>query len=348
MPASGPSKALITGPIAWVDMSSSSVTRRLSLPDLEQLCTDAVLAAGGSPHTAAALADATVAAERRGKSAVGAAHLADYLDGLRTGRINGDAQVRIEAPRVAVITADADRGTAQLAFDRAASRLAGAARACGIAALSVFDTFSAGELGHYAHRLAGQGLIALACSNSPALMSVHGARAAITGTNPLAFALPHPNGPRVFDQAASATAWVRVRDAAARGEAIPPGWALGPDGEPTTNAASALAGALLPFGGAKGANIALMIEMLAAMSGGSFSRDAAPFDSGAESPRLGLFVAAIDPSAFAPDYPERAEQHLQRLVTEHGVDFGRRREPVTHVDLPEALVTTLREGTLPR
>src|SRR5699024_2120873 len=77
--------------------------------------------------------------------------------------------------------------------------------------------------------------------------------------------------------------------------------------------AAALTGALLPFGGAKGANIAMMIELLAAMSGGSFSLDAAPFDTGSRSPRLGLFIAAIDPTAFDPGYEERAETHLLPL-----------------------------------
>src|SRR5699024_9295558 len=126
-------------------------------------------------------------------------------------------------------------------------------------------------------------------------------------------ALPHPDGPRLIDQASSAAAWVRVRDAASAGEQIPADWAQDGTGEPTTDAEAALAGALLPFGGTKGGNIALLVEMLAVLSGGSFSLDAAPFDHGTASPRLGLFLLALDPDVFDPGYADRVQDHLHRL-----------------------------------
>src|SRR5699024_1431211 len=113
-------------------------------------------AAGGSPELASSLATATVAAERRGKSAVGAAHLVDYLDALRTTRLNGTARPRLTHRRAAALTVDADRGAAQLAFDHAADCLVEAARSCGVAVLSIHDSFPGGELGHFATRLAEQ------------------------------------------------------------------------------------------------------------------------------------------------------------------------------------------------
>src|SRR5699024_11319379 len=54
-----------------------------------------ITSAGGSPALASSLAEATVAAERRGKTHVGSAHLVDYLDGLEAGRINGRARPQI-------------------------------------------------------------------------------------------------------------------------------------------------------------------------------------------------------------------------------------------------------------
>jgi (2R)-3-sulfolactate dehydrogenase (NADP+) len=323
-------------------MVSSLSDSVLALPDLERLCVDALRAAGASPDMARTLAAATVAAERRGKSGVGAAHLLDYLDALRAGRLHGAARPHLEHVRAAVLTVDADGGTAQLAFDHAADELVEAARSCGVAVLSTRNSYPAGELAHYAVRLAEAGMIALVCGNSPALMAVHGATDAVTGTNPLAFALPHRTGPRVIDQATSATAFVAIREAARRGEPIPEGWALDAQGRPTTDAVAALTGVLLPFGGIKGGSIAMMVELLAAMSGGSFSLDSAPFDSGGRSPRLGMLVAAIDPSAFATDYPERAEAHLLHLRDRFGIDIGRRRPPRTHVDLPEDVLRALR------
>lgn len=315
----------------------------VSLPaaELERLCASAIRAAGGSDRLAASLAAATVAAERRGKTQVGTAHLFDYLDSLEAGRINGDAVPRLVDGLPAAHLVDADGGIAQLAFDGVVDRFADSAASLGITLLTITNAFPAGELGYYTMRLARRGLIAVAAANSPAVMSLFGSRAPVTGTNPLSFALPHSEGPRMFDQASSATAWVNIRDAAEAGEAIPEGWAQAPDGSATTDAEHGLAGALLPFGGVKGSNLALMIELLAVQSGARFSVDAAPIDAGDESPGTGFFVIAIAPEAFDADYTVRIEKHLERLDREFGIDFGRKRDLETITlprDLHKALV----------
>ena len=75
------------------------------------------------------------------------------------------------------------------------------------------------------------------------------------GTNPMSFAWPRPGGPPFcFDMATSASArgeiQIRMRD----GRQLPEGWAIGPDGKPTTDPRQALLGAQLPFGGFKGSS----------------------------------------------------------------------------------------------
>ena len=320
----------------------------LTPDDLEQLCRDAVRAAGGSEETAVSLASATVAAERRGRAEVGAAHLLDYLDAMTHGRLDGRAVPQVVTARAGVLVVDAGGGTAQVAFDQVRDDLVTRAQENGIAILSIRGSFTAGEIGHYSTQLAEQGLVAVVGSNSPALVAALGSRDAVTGTNPLSFALPHPDGPRMFDQAASATAYVNIRDAAERGESIPAGWALAPDGQETTDPQAAMLGALLPFGGAKAGNIAFMIELLAVLPGSAFSLDAPPFDAGEEPPGVGLFAIAIDPTAFDPEYAQRVEAHLREIAREHGADFGRRKTARTHVDLPapvhSALARTAAEG----
>ena len=60
-------------------------------------------------------------------------------------------------------------------------------------------------------------------------------------------------------------------------------------GNPTTNPASALAGAQLPFGGYKGASIALMIELFAgALVGDLFSFEASEVDPSDGGPPRGV------------------------------------------------------------
>ena len=299
------------------------------------LCADALRGAGANPGTVDALTRATLYAEERGQSSVGVAHFVDYLDSIRAGRINAQAEPTHRATRAAISLVDADEGIAQLAFDTSFDTLVGQAREAGVAVLSISNSYSGGALSYYVGRLAEAGLVAFAAGSSAALMSVMGSREAIAGTNPHAFAVPHPSGPRIFDQASSATAWVTIRQAAQEGEELPEGWAVDKQGEPTTDPEAALTGAVLPFGGVKGANIALMVELLSALSGGAFAVDAHPFDRGNRSQGVGLFVLVLDPEAFDPGFTQRAEEHLTRLNEEHGADFGRRKAIPEAVELSD-------------
>ena len=71
-------------------------------------------------------------------------------------------------------------------------------------------------------------------------------------------------------------------------------------GAPTTDAAAALKGALQPIGGAKGAALALMVEVLAvALTGARFGYEASSFfDAEGAPPGVGQFLIAVDPGAF--------------------------------------------------
>jgi (2R)-3-sulfolactate dehydrogenase (NADP+) len=286
---------------------------------LAELCRDALLRAGADPRAAEVLAEATVEAELVGNRAVGVAHLFDYLDGYGQGRIARDSRPTVRRPATAVLDVDARDGLAQTAFAEVVDDLQKVTRECGIAALWIRNSFTCGELGYYPRRLAQRGFIAVAAANSPALMSIGGAREPVLGTNPLAYGIPRAGKlPVVIDQASSSTAFVNIRRAAEAGDPIPPGWALGPDGEQTQDATAALSGTLLPFGSHRGGNVALLVEVLATLSGASFSIDAAPFDSGGTSPRIGVFLLAIDPAHFAGSV-ERLSGQFESLRDDHHV-----------------------------
>lgn len=297
------------------------MTVTVSATDLTHLCAQAARRAGADQRAADSLATATVAAEQAGKRAVGVAHLFDYLQAYREGRIRSGVVPEIVHPAPGWVIAEAHNGLAQVAFDVAVSTLVAATRQNGIAALWLRNCFTCGELGHYPRQLAKLGFLGLACANSPALMSLGGSKRPVLGTNPLAYAAPRP-GRSVFvvDQASSETAYVNVREAARADETIPPGWAVGPDGAATTDAAEALRGALLPFGGYRGGNIALLVELLATLAGASFSLDAPPFDRGQAPPGIGVFVLSINLELVA-DGTSRFTAYLDRLQSVHGVSL---------------------------
>ncbi len=184
-------------------------------------------AAGASNEVAASLARAVVAAEWSGNRAVGFAHLVDCLDGLRCGRIAGDGQPSISFPAAATVRVDANRGIAQLGFDVAFDELLTRAKQCGVAVFSQFNSFTVGELGYYTRRLADAGMVAIAACNATAQVTTLESGKPVFGTNPMSFAAPTNQGKSfVIDQASSAAAFARVRQAAAAGESIPEGWAV--------------------------------------------------------------------------------------------------------------------------
>ena len=145
----------------------------------------------------------------------------------------------------------------------------------------------------------------------------------------------------LIDQASSATAFVNIRQAAETGEAIPPGWAVDAAGRPTTDPRAALTGALLAFGGERGANIALMVETLAAgLTGANWSLDTPSFARGSQSPGVGLLVIALKPDLLAPDFSARLAAHLERLAAK-GVHIPGRRPARQDIELPDALLEAI-------
>ena len=100
-------------------------------------------------------------------------------------------------------------------------------------------------------------------STAPPTMAYFGGRTRAVGTNPFCLAVPRADGPAVLlDIATSATARGKIIIAEQLGTPIPAGWAVDAQGRPTTDAAAALTGAVLPFAGPKGSGLAMIIDLL--------------------------------------------------------------------------------------
>jgi (2R)-3-sulfolactate dehydrogenase (NADP+) len=291
------------------------------------LARSACIAFGASSDVADSLARACVDAEICGQQTVGLAHLFDYLDAMEAGRIDPHAVPLIASPAPTMVQVDARGGIAHLGFDRAFDWIHNSAETYGLGMFAQRNAYTCGALGRFAERLAEQGLVALAATNGPALLTVPGASGPVYCTNPLAFAAPIDGGVLLIDQASSATAYVNVRQAAARGTPLTDGWAVDENGKPTTDAGAAIKGALLAFGGARGGNIALMVEVLAAgLTGASWSLDAPSFNEGSRCPDSGLLVLAIRPDLLDAEFRSRLTTQADRLAA-HGVHIpGRNRQ----------------------
>ncbi len=292
------------------------------LPDaLHDLLVNALRAQGFSGANAAALARQTVLAEELGQPSVGVSHLFDFIDGAAAGRLDAVAVPTVSNAAPAIIQADGNCGLPQTGFDLAFDDIVATARKLGLCLFLSHNATLCGSLGTFALRIAEAGLIGFAATNGSPLLAGSGATKPVFCTNPMAFSAPQSDGPALLiDQSSSATAYVNIRAAAENGEAIPLGWALDSDGQPTTDPKAALDGTLLAFGGARGANIALMVDVLAGgLAGANWSLDAPSFFNGDECARTGLFVLAIDPTPAARSFPKRMAAQIKRLADDYGV-----------------------------
>jgi len=277
------------------------VSVTLSWTEAEHLVRRALTANRVSEDNARSTANALIAAEADGQSGHGLVRVPSYAEQARVGKVDGFAGPAITG-KGAALRVDAGAGFAYPAIDAAIKSLVPLARELGVASAGIFASHHCGQAGRHVERLAEQGLVAFICANTPSAMAFHGGVKPRPGTNPLAFAAPLPGrAPLVIDMALSVVARSRIVAAKNKGEAIPSGWALDAEGGPTTDPAKALAGTLLPVGGAKGAALALMVEILCgALAGACFAWEASSFmDAKGGPPRLGQFLIALDPAHFA-------------------------------------------------
>jgi (2R)-3-sulfolactate dehydrogenase (NADP+) len=210
-------------------------------------------------------------------------------------------QCLLQQSHVPVLCIDAAHGYAYLAVNLALRELPAMARKQGIATASISRSNHCGAAGLPCEALAREGLVAILFANTPAAMAPWGGNTPVFGTNPIAFAAPlEGRDPAVVDLAMSKVARGPIVAANQKKEPIPEGWALDVDGNPTTDAAKALKGTMIPLGDAKGAALAFMVEVLSAcLVGANLAFEASSFigDDGGP-PSTGQLILAIDPAAF--------------------------------------------------
>lgn len=275
-------------------------TRTLSLAEIEELSFNALVAAGTSAENARPLAVATAATEADGVASHGLAYIPIYCEHVQCGKVDGQAKPTLETPRPGLVRVDAKTGFAHSAIDLGFEALIPAAQEQGIAALAITNSYNCGVLGYHTYRLAQAGLVGLGFTNAPASIAPSGGSKPVVGTNPFSIAAPGTDGQPalLIDQSASTIAKSEVMKHAREGKAIPVGWALDADGNPTTDPNVGLKGSMAPSGGYKGVGVALLTEvMAAALTGSTLGLNASPFSGTAGGPpKTGQFFIAIDPA----------------------------------------------------
>ena len=303
---------------------------RLRLDELHALILEVLLAHDTARDNAERVAKALVAAEADGQKGHGASRVPSYAAQARSGKVDGHAVPEAIRLNDSATIVDARDGFAYPAIELAQRSLLAGLSASPLAAAVIRNSHHSGVIAHHIEPLARAGFIAMSVGNGPHAIAPWGGHRGLFGTNPIGFAAPRAEyPPLVIDMSLSKVARGRINVAAEAGEPIPEGWAFDAAGKPTTDAKEAMAGTMAPVGDAKGAQLALMVEILAAaLSASCFGFESSSyFTAEGAPPRAGQFLLAIDPGPFSEGrFGSRLEDLLAAIEEQPGTRLpGRRR-----------------------
>ena len=279
---------------------------------------------GAPPDIAADVAEVLVASDARGIASHGTARLPNYLALIDAGVMDPAARPRRVGGRPALLHWDGVNGWGHHAGRVAVDAASDASRELGMAASVVRGSNHFGIAGWYALRVAAQGRIGIALSNTSPLVAPTRAREPMIGTNPIAIAAPAGRfGAFCLDMATSTIPRGRIEVAARRGELLPVGWAIDATGRPARDPEAALGGALHPLGGEeatgghKGYGLSLAVDLLTGvLAGAAFGPNIIGLFSTEAASDLGQTFIVIDPGALgdAGEFERRLEGYLEQLV----------------------------------
>ena len=258
--------------------------------------------AGYSEDESRIIAANLLDAELCGYPALGLARLITIAEDPRTRQPRNPVSVVHGTPVSALI--DGGNYVGLYALHRAAEIAIEKARASRFALVGVHNSYLSGRNARYVEMIARAGFVCIHTACSEPYVVPLGGKVSAFGTNPIAFGLPGDPDPLIFDMGTSAITHSEVVLASRLSEPLPEGVAVDAQGLPTRDAAAALAGGILPFGGHKGYGLSLMIQALGLAAGAALPRGRVQ--------DFGFLFVVFDPGLLVP--PEQFKQQLAELI----------------------------------
>lgn len=313
----------------------------LTVEELRKLGEDVFRKAGVPDATTRCVVDALVKAELDGMPSHGFSRIPFYVDQALSGKVKADATPVVTRPTPACVMVDAGFGFAFPAVEQGLSVAMEQAQEMGIAFFGVHNSHHCGVLGLYAEEAARKGFMALIFSNTPAAMAPWNGCRASFGTNPIAFGCPREGkDPIVVDMSLSKVARGKIMNARQQGKAIPEGWALDAQGKPTTDPEAAMKGTMIPVGDAKGAALAMIVEILAAaLPGANYAFQASSFFTAeGPAPAIGQSGILIAPGRINSGFGAHLEELCTHMLDQDGVRLsGARRMALRQQNLRDGV-----------
>ena len=287
--------------------------------------TEQVFASAGLPPADAAIeAEVLVWANLRGVDSHGVLRIPSYLSGIEHGGMNPTPDVRIvkETPAMALI--DADWAFGPVVTTDAMRRAISKAREVGVGWVLIRNTTHQGAMGYYTTMAVEQGMVGLATVSNLPNMAPYGASVRGLHNTPISIGAPAGRHESLLlDMATSVAAHGKISLAIDKGIDIPEGWALDREGRVTTSPAAVVT--LLPFGGYKGSDLAMMMEAMTSLMVGNPAIAPKLAGDPAQARSQNSFVAAMDIAMFTDLQAYRANvdaliDALKGLPKAEGID----------------------------
>ena len=289
---------------------------RINAEQLIDFATAVYAGVGMSEADARLVADTLVQADLWGHQSHGVLRLGWYLDRVKNGVMKPvtTPEFVVDAGTVAVI--DGHDGVGHVVTELATREAIKRAKVHGLGAVGVRMSNHFGTCMYYTRMGTQEGCAMFLTSNGGPAMAPWGGRKKIIGTNPFSVATPagkHP--PFLMDMANTGVARGKIYLARNKRQPIPEGWAIDKDGAPTTDAAAAIEGIILPMAGHKGYALAMMVDVLSGVLTGSgfLSQVHSPYKT-AEKSNCGHFMIAIDIAKFMP--PAQFDRRMEDYIAE--------------------------------
>lgn len=266
--------------------------------ELRIFCQTILIQEGMSTEHAEVVSDSLLKASLQGIDSHGISRLPIYLKRFADKRINISPSILVEESGASVLVVKGDNGLGHVVAHQAIEKGIDMARKTGTVSIAIRNSNHFGTVSYFCELACNHNLACIGFTNSPSGIAPWGGKNAFFGTNPIAFGFPTGNDtPVIIDLSTSVVARGKIISAAKQGTKIPDNWAMDENGLSTIEPEAALKGSVLPLGGAKGAAIALAVEILTGVLTGAVPSSQVKNiyeDNETENANVGHFFILID------------------------------------------------------
>ena len=288
-------------------MEEESAFKLYDSGKLESLIRDFLISIGAADVIASDVAHSLIVMSLRGVDSHGATLLPGLLKRIQSGRcqVKKPAEFITDYPSIGVV--DAYLSPGQHACMAAVRHAVTKASQAGVYLATIKNSNHFGGCTPFLLYAVSSGMIAFVASNSAQSMAIYGAEIPNMGNNPLGFGAPVKGShPFLFDFSSAVMSYGTLAKYKAQGWKVPEDAFFKPKVRQEVNVAYEIAGQLtnisLPFGGYKGASIAVMLEVISgALSGGAFGHTTELIDDEGHFHGPSHFVLVINPALALGD-----------------------------------------------